>query len=187
MTVARQVVVDALSMVAQMGSIPLREESASRPPFGAYTLTKTKTRTIPAGQPWTDYVEVQMGDRDAPEGYAAIINFYVASGLVDPAISGLQYRFLMNSMPLAAQEFMIPVGVDPNVNHLAVTPFPSQPRRVHFQVQNDQRFVLQVRNTGVATATALGGLFGWFYPNLGDLPRDAMESTGFRQDDSASV
>lgn len=188
MTVARKVVTDALLMVAQMGSIPLREESIGRPPFGAYTLAKTRTRIIPAGQPWTDYVTIQMGLEEAPSGYAAKVTGFVASGLIDPAITGLQYRLMFNNYAqMPAQEFGIPNGEDLNVEHLSATPFPSQPRRIHLQVQNDQRLVLQVRNTGIADATALGALYGWFYPNLGDMPRDAQESTGFRQDDSASV
>ncbi len=175
-------------MVAKMGSIPLREESANRPPFDAYTLTKTRTRIIPAGQDWIDYVVIQLGNEEAPNGYAARITGFVASGLEDPATSGLEYRFIFNNYQhMTPQEFILTNGVDLNVNHLAAQPFPSQPRKVTMQLQNDQRMVLQVRNTGGADTVALGALYGWYYPNLGDMPLDAQESTGFRQDDSASV
>jgi hypothetical protein len=188
MAVARAVVTGALTMVAQMGSIPLREEGIARPPFGAYTLTRTKTRIIPAGQAWIDYVVIQMGEGEAPSGYAARIAGFVASGLLDPATTGIEYRFLINNyQQMSPQEFVLAAGVDLNVDHLAAQPFPSQPRKVMMQLQNDQRLALQVRNTGGVDAVALGAIYGWYYPNLGDMPRDAQESTGFRQDDSASV
>jgi hypothetical protein len=175
--------VSALVMVAELGSIPIREQSNQRSTFASTNLTRTKTRTVPAGTAWTDYLLVQMGEADAPSGFAATIDYYVASGLVDPATSGLQYRFLKDGALMASQEFSMPAGVDMTVDHLALAPFPAQKRRLNIKLYNRERFVLQVRNTGVADTVAIAALMGYCYPNQSS-PREAQENTGFDHSDN---
>lgn len=176
-------VIGALADFVRLGSVSIREQGVQRPTFASLNLTETRCRTIPAGSGWVDYITIQMNEGKAAAGYAAFIEFYIASGKTDPATSGLQYRFMLNGALLPSQEFLPPAGVDINVNHLSATPFPAQPRRIAMVVDNDSRLVLQVNNTGGAITTAYAGLFGWYFPNQSQ-PREAQESTGFGHSDS---
>jgi len=178
-----QQVVNALADFVRLGSVSIREQGVQRPTFGSVNLTETRCRSIPAASGWVDYITIKMGLGAAPQGFAAVIEFFTASGKTDPATSGLQYRFMLDGALMASQEFAIPAGVDLNVNHLSTTPFPAQPRRLNLFVNNESRLALQVNNTGGVATVAYAGLFGWYLPNQ-SMPRDAQESTGFDHSDS---
>lgn len=180
---SEQQVVDALADFVRLGSVSIREQGVQRPTFASVNLTETRCRTIQSASGWVDYITIQMGEGSAAQGFAAFIEFYTASGKTDPAVSGLQYRFVLDGALMASQEFARLGNVDTNVNHLSSTPFPAQPRRLNLYVNNGSRLVLQVNNTGGAATTAYAGLFGWYLPNT-SMPREAQEGTGFGHSDS---
>lgn len=180
---SEQQVVNALADFVRLGSVSIREQGVQRPTFASINLTETRCRTIPAASGWIDYITIQMGVDSAPAGYAAFIEFYIASGKTDPATSGLQYRFMLDGALMASQEFTRLAGVDSNVDHLSTTPFPAQPRRLNLYVNNNSLLRLQVNNTGVADTVAYAGLFGWYLPNE-SMPREAQEGTGFGHSDT---
>jgi hypothetical protein len=182
--VSLQTVIGAAAMVARLGSIPLREQSPGRPPFWAKPLLATKTRPIPANTDWFTYLFLKCGVDFFPEGYAGVVNRFIASGKEDPATSGLEYRFLLDGDLVSDEEFEIPAGFDLNVDHAATIPFPAQARRCFFNISVNHSLSLQVRNTSVSSSIAYAGLFGWYYSALGSQERDAFEATGFKQEDS---
>jgi hypothetical protein len=155
----------------------------NRPPFWAYTFNETKTRPIPAGSGWLDYLVVQLGESPgtAPVGYSLVINQFIATGQVSPIVSGLRYRFLLKGTRLRSEEFDITNDIERHVDHGAARPWPAMQRRTFIQVGNQQLLVLQVNNTGGATTKAFASLAGWYYPNLGDMPRGSQEA-GSQQD-----
>lgn len=176
-------VIEALRQYAELGSIPLREQSAQRPTFSSFNLTMTKTRIIPAASGWLDYLVLQLGTGQAASGFGAMVQYFVATGELAPAVSGLQYRFIHNGALMPSQEFALDPLVDPNINHAAAAPFPAQKRRFNLELYNRDRLVLQVNNTGGADARAFAGLFGYYYPNQ-SMPRESQESGGFKHVDS---
>lgn len=176
--------ISAAAIVARNISIPLREPSYSRPPYWALPLNITKTRPIPAASGWLEYLVIHLGVTGlAPDGYSARVQYYIASGSVDPTTSGLRYRFRYNGALLPAQEFDITDGIERHIDHLAAAPYPAMPRRFDLHMRNNSRLVLEVNNTGGASTFAFAALMGYYYPNLGDLDRGAQER-GTMNDDT---
>jgi len=168
---------DAAKITMRSMSVPMREPSYSRPPYWALPLNETRTRPIPALSGWLNYITIHMGQQPglAPAGYSARVQYYIASGEVSPITSGLLYRFVYNGVLLRSEEFDITNDIERHIDHLAAMPFPAQPRRLDQHVRNDGRLVLQVNNTGGAIAMAFAALMGYYYPNLGDRDRGALE------------
>ena len=175
--------IDAAKSVARNISIPLREPSYSRPPFWALPLNESKTRPIPAGSGWIDYIDLHLGMQLAPTGHSARVQWFIASGADSPITSGLLYRFKYNGALLASQEFDITNDIERHIDHLAAMPYLAQPRRLDLHLRNESRLVLQVNNTGGATTLAFASLMGYYYPNLGDLDRGSLER-GHGNDDT---
>lgn len=182
--VSPQTVLGAAATVARLGSIPLREQSPGRPPFWAKPIVATKTRPIPAGTTWFDYIVLRGGFEFFPKGYSAVVNRFISTGKGDPATSGLAYRFLVDGDLVNATEFNLLATVDYNVDRASLTPFPSMVRRCFFNVPVGHSLILQAQNTSLATSIAYAGLFGWYYSALGMQEREAFEAAGFKQDDS---
>lgn len=179
-----QQVVDGVALAAKNASLPLREPSYSRPPFWAKPLNETRTRPVAAGSGWLDYITLQLGQTPglAPVGYSLVIDRYIATGEASPITSGLLYRFLVRGTHLREQEFDITNDIERHVDHAAAVPWPAMQRRIYIHVGNQQRLVLQVNNTGGASTKAYASISGYYYPNLGDLPRSSQESGGGQED-----
>ncbi len=177
--------IDAAALVARNISIPLREPSYSRPPYWGLPLNESRTRPIPAASGWLDYIVLHLGKTpgQAPDGYSARVQYYIASGNESPITSGLLYRFVYNGQLLRSQEFDITNDIERHIDHLAAMPYPAQPRRIDLHLRNNSRLVLQVNNTGGSPTYAFASLMGYYYPNLGDLDRGALER-GTRNDDT---
>lgn len=172
-------------MVAKMGSIPFREPDYARPSYWAKNLSETRCRPIPSGAGWIDYITIQMGQGFAPQGYSCVVQYFIATGLLDPATSTLRYRFTQAGIPLPVQEFDINNNIELGVERASAIPWPAMVRRVYLEIQNDRQLVLQVMNTSGAPQLAFAGLFGYYFPNLGDLPRGSIESHGGGGNDRA--
>lgn len=172
-----QEAIEAAKIVMRTMSVPLREPSYARPPFWAYPLNENRTRPVPAGSGWLDYITLHLGQEPglAPNGYSARVQYYIASGDESPITSGLLYRFLYNGQLVPEQEFDITNDIERHVDHAAAIPYPAMTRRLDFHIRNNGRFVLQVNNTGPSTVIALAALCGYYYPNLGDRDRGALE------------
>ncbi len=173
--------------MAQMASIPLREQSTARPTFWSPPICQTKTRPIPAGTGWTDYLVLRSGVEFFPQGYGAEVNQFIATGKDDPATSMLQFRFVKEGFTIMpSQEFGLNATIDYGVDRSALnlSPWPAMVRRCVFTVMPQQSLVLQVKNADVAAHIAICGLFGWFFPTLSSGDRETLEASGFAQEDS---
>ncbi len=172
-------VVRAAQMVAKMGSIPVREPEYARPSYWSKNLAETRTRPVPpTGGAWLDYITIQMGLGLAPQGYSAVVQYFITTGEDDPLTSGLRYRFTQAGIPLPVQEFDINNTIELGVDRFATLPWPAMVRRIYIEIQNDRQLVLQVQNNSGDDQLAFAGLFGYYFPNLGDLPRGAIERGG---------
>lgn len=170
--------VNALKQTASIMSVPTRPPSWVRPPWWAMPINVTRTRPIPAASGWVDYITVQLGQTDlAPVGYSIRLTGYVATGRNDPLTTGMTYRFLRNGTQLPTQEFDITNTVERHVMRYTETePWPAFGRKMFFHVPNQSRLVLQVNNPSGAEEIAIAALYGYYYPNLGDVGRGGQES-----------
>jgi hypothetical protein len=177
-------VITALAEVVKTGAIPLREPSTARPTYWSYPLLYTKCRPVPVGLTWLDFIVVQSGVGLAPARHMANINRWVATGLLDMAGTGLEYRMLVDEALLPPMLFSLPPGVERNVDRFSPSPWPVQPQKINVCLQNHQRFRLQVRHSSGVPVMALASLTGWFSPNLSNNNREAFEASGYDQDET---
>jgi hypothetical protein len=169
-------VVAAAQMVAKMGSIPFREPEYARPSYASKNLSVTKTRPIPSAPGvWVDYITIQNGVGLSPQGYSAVIQYFTVTGENDPLTSTLRYRFKQSGSVLPTQEFDINNDIELGIDRAAALPWPAMVRRIYIELQNDRQLVLQVQNSSGVDQLAFAGLYGYYFPNLGDLPRGSLE------------
>lgn len=169
---------------ARLASIPIREQSTGRPTFWSPPLCPTKTRPIPAGTDWIDYLVLASGIQFFPQGYGAIVNQFIVTGKDDPATSLLQFRFRQDTTIMPSQEFGLNATIDYGVDRASTIPWPAMTRRCHFVVMPQHSLALQVKNADVVAHIAICGLFGWFFPDLSAEGKGAFETTGYKQEDS---
>ncbi len=177
-------VVRAAAGAARLASIPLREASTGRPTFWSPPICLTKTRPIPAGTDWVDYLTLRSGVDFFPQGYGAEVNEFIATGKDDPATSGLQFRFRKDETLMPVQEFELQANIDYAVDRFAAIPWPAMTRRCTFTVMPKNSLALQVKNTDVVAHIAICGLFGWYFPDLDGEGRQAFEASGYAQEDA---
>ena len=177
-------VISAASVVAKMAAIPLREPSTGRPTLWSPPLLITKTRPVPPGLGWIDYLTLVPGTGFAPVAHMAVVNRWIATGFNDPAVTGLMYRIRIDDRIVPANEFTMTAGIERNIDRNSLTPWPCQPQRCFFATDNGQRLTLQVNNPSAADEIAIAMLAGWYLPNLGNNPREAFEASGLDQDES---
>ena len=180
-------VVDALAQVAKIGALPLREPSTARPTFWSKPLLYTRTRPVPVGVTWLDYIVVQSGQGFAPERHVATINRWVLTGLLDPATTGLEYRITIDGSLLNPALFTLPPTIERNVDRLSLTPWPVQPQSTHICLHNSQILRLQVRHADVVPVVAIASFTGWWAPNLANNNREAFEASGCDQDETVGA
>lgn len=177
-------VVRAAVGAARMASIPLRESSTGRPTFWSPPICLTKTRPVPAGTDWVDYLTLRAGVSFFPQGYGAKVNQFIATGKDDPATSLLQFRFKQNDSIMPSQEFGLNATIDYGVERAAAIMWPAMTRRCTFIVMQKQALTLQVKNADVVAHIAICGLFGWYFPDLSGDDKQSFEASGFAQEDS---
>ncbi len=56
--------------------------------------------------------------------------------------------------------------------------WPAFGRKIIMITQNEGTLTLQVNNPGVVDRIAVAALYGYYYPNLGDVSRGGMETGG---------
>lgn len=176
----------ALADVARVTSIPLREPSYSRPTFWSKPLLEMRARIIPPLTDWTPYITLQSGLANFPAGFSATVQYFIATSVVDPATSGVTWRFLYQGGIMDVNQFVLVPGIDLNVERSAAVPnpWPSQVRRIAQIIMNGEQFVLQVKNTSGVNQRALAALSGWYWPNTPTQDRGNME-IGAHNDDAA--
>lgn len=179
--------ISAASEAAKLVAIPLREPSTARPTYWSKPLLYAKTRPVPVGATWLDYLVVQSGVGLAPARHMGIITRWVATGLLDPAVTGLEYRMTINGSLIMPAAFTLPPGIERNVDRVHAQPWPVQPQQIYIALQNTQVFRLQVRHTSVVPVVAIASLTGWFAPNLSNNNREAFDSSGLEQEESVGA
>lgn len=188
MSPAAQQVIGAMATLAQMGSIPLREPVYNRPTFWSYPLNEMRARIVPPTTAFVDFIVIQMGRGRAPVGYSAKFQYWVMTGLNDPATSGITFRFLVNGSPFDPATFGITSNIDQCVERVnAPNPWPAQPQRFNMLITNDRQIRLQVRNTSGINQRAFAALYGYYYPNLGDLTRGSLERGVLNEDAATDI
>ena len=175
---------DALSQVAKVAALPLREPSSARPTYWSKPLLYSKCRPVPVGNVWLDYLVIDPGKGFAPARHMAIIDRWVATSQLNPLATGIQYRMMVDEALLAPNLFSLPPGIERNVDRGSFTPWPVQPQKIFIALQNNQRFRLQVKHTSHAPVVAIASVTGWFMPNLSNDNREAFETSGFVQDET---
>jgi hypothetical protein len=180
-------VVDALHQVATKAAIPFREPTTARASFWSLPLLYTRTRPVPVGATWLDYIVITPGVNGAPARHMPIITRWVATGLLDPAITGLEYRMLVDEAILPPNLFSLSPGIERNADRATLTPWPVQPQRIELRLQNTQTFRLQVRHADVVPVKAYASITGWFAPNLSNNNRENFNSSGFVQEESVGT
>jgi hypothetical protein len=181
-------VVHAAETAAKIASIPIRNPAWQDPTFWSYPLNETRTRPVPANSGWLNYIviDLRLQQGFAPEDYTIRLKGFVATGQVDPATSGLEYRFVRGGQMLPTQEFDITDNIERHLERSFPFPYPCFHRRLMLLVTNDSQIVLQVRNASGTPRLAFASLYGYYYPNLGGAGRGTQESPEFmeeREDD----
>lgn len=179
----------ALANVARSTSIPLREPVYGRPSYWSKPLLEMRARIVPPTTVWTPYITLQGGIGNFPAGYAATVQYWISTSLVDPATSGVIWRFLYNGTLMDANSFVLLPGVDLNVERSATipNPWPAQVRRIAMSLMNNDQFVLQFQNTSGINQRALGTLSGYYWPNLAKQDRGGLELGERNEDASRSI
>lgn len=180
----------ALADVARLMSIPTRSPRWVKQPWWAWPLNVTRTRPIPAGSGWIDYIRIQLGQTDlAPTGYSLRLAAFTGTGENDPLVTGMTYRFIRNGQRLPAQEFDITNTIEKHLERYSgVTfPFPTWARKMFLIVPNDGLLQLQVNNPSGAEELAFASLYGYYYPNLGDQGKGSLEATAVGHIDSDRI
>lgn len=180
-------VVDAMHQVATKAALPFREPTTARASFWSLPLLYTRTRPVPVGVTWLDYIVITPGQGMAPARHMPIITRWVATGLLDMAITGLEYRMLVDEAILPPSLFSLSPGIERNVDRASATPWPVQPQRIELRLQNHQTFRLQVRHSSLVPVIAYASITGWFAPNLANNNREAFEASGFIQEESVGT
>jgi|GEM_PF-1777502 len=171
---------EALKQTAQLMSVPLRSPRWVKPTWWDHPLTVTRTRPIPAASGWLDLISITLGKSTfAPDGYSLRLAGYVATGKNDPLTTGMTYRFIKNGSLLNAQEFDITNTIERHVLRYSgvAAPWPAFGRKMFLNVGNNGTLKLQVNNPSGASETAVAALYGYYYPNLGDLPGGSLEQS----------
>ena len=176
----------ALANVAKVASIPLREPVYGRPSFWSKPLLEMRARIVPPTTAWTPYITLQGGIGNFPGGYGAVVQYWISTSVVDPATSGVSWRFLYNGTIMDANAFVLLPGVDLNVERSTAipNPWPAQVRRIALSLMNYVILVLQFMNTSGINQRALGTLSGWYFPNLVKQDRGGLE-LGEHNEDAA--
>jgi hypothetical protein len=175
----RDDLLQSLADVARIMSIPKRDPRWVKPTFWDYPLNETRTRPVPANSGWLDYITIHLGVQPgfAPEGYSLRLMAFVGTTLTDPLTNGVTYRFLKNGFPLPAQEIDITNNIEKGILRYSgvPAPWPAYGRKIFLTVQNQGRLVLQVNNPSGDAVLCPAALFGYYFPNLGDLPKGSLE------------
>lgn len=169
----------ALADTARMMSIPIRSPQWVKPTWWDYPLNLNKTRPVPANSGWLDYLVIQLGVSDfAPSGYSLRLMAYVATTKTNPLVNGVTYRFLRNGQQLPTQEFDITNTIERHILRYSGVPdpWPAYGRKMFLHVPNYGRLVLQVNNPSNTAQLCPVALYGYYWPNLGDLPRGSLET-----------
>jgi len=170
----------ALADTAKMMSIPLRSPQWVKPTWWDYPLNETRTRPVPAQSGWLDYIVIQLGVTPgfAPLGYSLRLMAFVGTTRTDPLVNGVTYRFLRNGQQLASQEFDITNTIEKHILRYSGVPdpWPAYGRKMFLHVSNQGRLVLQVNNPSMSEQLCPVALYGFYWPNLGDLPRGSLET-----------
>jgi hypothetical protein len=172
----------AIAETAKLISIPYRNPEWVKPSWWAWPLNVTRTRGIPPTAGFVDYINIQLGQTDlAPVGYSIKVCAFVGTTENDPLVNGVTYRFLRNGVHLPAQEFNITNTIEKHLDrYTSALPFPAFGRKLFLNVTNDGRLQLQVNNPSGLVQVGFCALYGYYYPNLGDLDRGGMESAAGR-------
>jgi hypothetical protein len=170
----------ALSQTAERLSIPIRSPRWVKPTWWDWPLTEMRTRPIPAASGWVDLISITLGKQPglAPDGYSARLLAFVSTGQNDPLTTGMLYRFVRNGQLMNDQEFDITNTIEKNVMRYSgiPDPWPAFGRKIFLNLTNNSQLILQVNNPGVAPQIAIAALYGYYYPNLGDLTKGSLES-----------
>lgn len=169
----------ALAETARLLSFPTRQPRWVKPPFWAWPLNETRTRPIPAASGWVDYIDIELGKEPgtAPEGFTLRLAAFIGTTENDPLTTGVTYRFKRNGALLPTQEFDITNTIERHLERYTnPEPYPAFARKMFLIVQNQGHLVLQVNNPSGSTQIAFAALYGYYYPNLGDVGRGGLET-----------
>jgi hypothetical protein len=182
---AAQQVIASMGLLAKSGSIPLREPVYNRPPFWARPLNEMRARIVPATTGFVDYIMLIGGEGKWPSGYSAKIQYYTLTTLTDPAVNGVTFRIIRGGQMMDAKAFNITNNIDKCVERVnAPNPWPAQSARFDIVLGNSQQIRVQVNNPSGVSQRCFAGLFGYYYPNLGNLNPGSLE-TGTLNEDAA--
>jgi hypothetical protein len=150
-------------------NLQVRAPSYTLPSFWSRPLYKTAYLPVNANTDWQTLVLVA----GQPQ-YVAVVHQYVATSLGSLAVTGLEFRMLMNGQPVTS------VSMTPGVelNKDGPNSYPVIPRKIFLPVNETQRLEIQVRNPTGIQRVAIGLLGGWFI--------DARDST-ITSDENAVV
>ncbi len=169
----------AVADTARMMSIPIRDPRWVKPTWWDYPLNESRTRPVPNSGVWLDYITIKLGVTPgfAPDGYSLRLMAFVGTTETDPLTNGVTYRFLRNGQHLAEQEFDITNDIEKHVMRYSGVPdpWPAFGRKMFIAVQNNGTLVLQVKNSGAGEVICPAALYGYYFPNLGDLPKGSLE------------
>ena len=188
MSPAAQQVIASMGLLAQSGSIPLREPVYNRPSFWCRPLNEMRARlvapvTTNAG--WQDYIVLEGGIGKWPSGYGAKLQYYSLTQQNDPATSGVLYRFIDSGSRMNALAFNITNAIDKCVERInAPNPWPAQAARFDTVLMNGEQIRLQVFVPAGAAQRCFACLYGYYFPNLGSLTKGNLE-TGHLNEDAA--